>query len=265
MKKTIKLLSLIIAAAILSNIPASSISLADLKKTVNIPNSKSPILNIGDFISKKITFKNITYKYSVYLPNNYSKNKKWPAILFIHGSGEMGTDGKKQTKIVKQFLSKNSSLFPAVIVMPQYNDKSLSMVPMIIGTLDKTEQQYSIDKNREYITGLSAGGYFTWEITSLYPNRFAAAMPISGGFFPSTGYEPMEVKASRLVNIPIWAFHGDSDDIVPVSESIKAVTAVKNAGGKPKLTIYKGVKHNAWDYAYYDKKVIEWLFAQKKK
>lgn len=268
MKKIIKSISVIVLSILLCNTivlaTTKSIKVSSKTKSTNDVIGKS-----GKFILKKIDIGGAVFKYSIYLPPGYTKKKKWPTILFIHGMGEIGTDGNKQTLVVRKFVAKNRSWFPAIIVMPQYPKDTPSMIYMILGTLYKTEKEYSVDKKREYITGLSAGGYFTWEIAAMYPDRFAAAMPISGGFY-HTGmypgdYTSLDTKAAKLKNLPIWVFHGAADDIVPPTESRNAVNAVRNKGGKPKYTELKGVKHNAWDYAYYDKQAIKWLFAQKKK
>lgn len=269
MKKIIKSISFMVLFVLLCNTIAFASTKSNKITSISKKAYTSVIGKTGKFILKKIDISGAVSKYSIYLPPGYTNKKKWPVILFLHGAGEMGLDGLIQTKVVRKFVAKNRTWYSAIIVMPQYYKQSLSEITMITGTLDKTEKEYSIDKKREYITGLSAGACYTWEIAAMFPNRFAAAMPISGGFL-SIGDYPGEYgilneKAARLKKMPIWAFHGAADDVVPPSESQKAVNAVRDAGGKPRYTELKGVKHNAWDYVYYDKQAIKWLFAQKKK
>jgi predicted peptidase len=117
-------------------------------------------------------------------------------------------------------------------------------------------KEYSIDPQRIYLTGLSMGGYGTWDLLARKPDLFAAGVPVCGGGGEST--------AGKIAKIPILVFHGDLDNTVPVSRSRTLVEALKKAGGHPKYTEYAGVGHNSWDKAYADPKLMNWLFQQKK-
>jgi len=117
-------------------------------------------------------------------------------------------------------------------------------------------KEYPIDKGRIYLTGLSMGGYGTWDLISRRPELFAAAIPVCGGGDPA--------QAEKLAKLPIWAFHGDADPLVPVERPRDMIAAIKKAGGEPKYTEYKGVGHDAWTPTYRDSKVLDWLFEQKK-
>ena len=117
-------------------------------------------------------------------------------------------------------------------------------------------KEYSIDPQRIYLTGLSMGGYGTWDLLARKPDLFAAGVPVCGGGDEST--------AGKIAKIPIRVFHGDLDSAVPVSRSRTMVEALKKAGGHPKYTEYPGVGHNSWDKAYADPKLMNWLFKQKK-
>jgi predicted peptidase len=112
----------------------------------------------------------------------------------------------------------------------------------------------AVNDNRVYITGLSMGGYGTWDALARRPNFFAAALPICGGGDPKT--------VARFVNVPIWCFHGDKDEAVRVQRSREMIEALKNAGGEPKYTEYAGVGHNSWTQTYANPAVFEWLFTQ---
>ena len=124
------------------------------------------------------------------------------------------------------------------------------------------EEEFSIDTNREYITGLSMGGECTWLPLIERPDRFAAAVPICGGDWI------IDMKAKEIgekfSKLPIWVFHGDEDEIVSVEVSRKFVKALRNAGGNPKYTEYKGVNHDSWSLAYRDNELIDWFFSQSK-
>ena len=129
------------------------------------------------------------------------------------------------------------------------------ILEVLIPLLDEIEQNYRVDPERVYVTGLSMGGYGTWQMAFHCPERIAAAAPICGGgkwFFKD-----------RLKDVPIWAFHGANDPVVPLKESEEMVAAVKSAGGTAKLTVYPGVEHNSWDKAYADEELYEWLLSHK--
>jgi predicted peptidase len=213
------------------------------------------------FLDKTIAIDGKTHPYVVYVPRDYSPDKKWPVILFLHGAGERGTDGLKQSQVgIGLGLRMFSERYPAVVVMPQCLPNQRwadGMADMALKALDQTMADYSCDPSRQYLTGLSMGGFGSWLIASQHPKRFAAVVPICGRGSKDT--------ASVLKDVPIWAFHGDQDNAVPVAGSRDMVEAIKAAGGTLiKYTEYPGVGHNSWDAAYSDKAMAEWLFAQKR-
>ena len=117
-------------------------------------------------------------------------------------------------------------------------------------------QKYRADKRRVYLTGLSMGGFGTWAWAQYAPKRFAAVAPICGGG---------DVKqAAKLKKLPIWAFHGDKDTTVSVTQTEQMIAAVRDAGGEPRVTIYPGVGHNSWNKAYADPELFTWLLLQKR-
>lgn len=200
-------------------------------------------------------------KYVVYVPRDYSAERKWPVILFLHGAGERGDDGLKQSQVgIGTAIRMLPGRYPAIVVMPQCVTGARwadAMARFALAALDRTLQEFSCDPNRQYLTGLSMGGFGSWLVAAEHPDRFAAVVPICGGGDPA--------NAAKLVNIPIWAFHGDADTAVPVARSRQMVEAIKNAGGtRIKYTEYPGVGHNSWDPAYADPALAEWLFAQKR-
>ena len=217
-----------------------------------------------------------TLGYRMMKPKNYDAAKKYPLVLFLHGAGERGSDNVAQLKhgmavfSSDEFQAKN----PALIIVPQVppNQKwsdtdwskltnSLPEKPsrnmrLAMELVDAMQKEFSIDPDRLYITGISMGGYGTWDAISRWPGKFAAAVPICGG--------GDEKQAAKLTKLPIWCFHGDKDPAVPVVRSRNMIAAIKAAGGDPKYTEYPGVGHNSWDNAYADPALYDWLFAQKR-
>ena len=139
------------------------------------------------------------------------------------------------------------------------NDWAGKMIAFALKALDQTLAEYSIDPARQYLTGLSMGGFGSWRIASLYPDRFAAVVPICGGGDP-------KAMAEKLTALPIWVFHGENDEVVLPAHSQKMVEAIKAAGGeKIRYTQLPGIGHNSWDPAYNSKEFTDWLFSQSRR
>ncbi|HYR83279.1 MAG TPA: prolyl oligopeptidase family serine peptidase [Terriglobia bacterium] len=206
-----------------------------------------------------------TVPYRLFVPPAYDKNQKFPLILWLHGAGGIGVDNRKQ------FSSGNNlgthiwtrpeiqAKHHAFVVVPQCPDSVRcwgSYLPAVLEILDLLKSEFSIDSQRIYVAGQSMGGFGTWDMITLKPDLFAAAIPLCGGGNPA--------HAAGIAQIPIWAFHGAADTNVPVTESRKMISAVQQAGGHPRYTEYKGVGHNVWDRAFKEPELVEWLFAQRK-
>ena len=221
-----------------------------------------------------------TLSYRLFVPTNYDPKKKYPLALFHHGGGGAGSDNRSQLEgaCVKEWhrpeaQAKNSCF----IIAPQFPGKKSKgkqsfesavrdmklRIRTIHEILDHLESEFSIDKDREYVTGLSFGGECTWLSLLERPDRFAAAVPICAG------KRLMEIsdeeRGKRFAKLPLWIFHGDADKVISVADSRSIVKALRDAGGEPRYTEYKGVGHNSWDKAYRDPKLIDWLFAQSRK
>lgn len=197
-------------------------------------------------------------KYAIFLPDGFDASKTYPAILFLHGSGERGKDGVIQTQAgIGPALLKDPKRFPAIVVLPQA-EKTWAAdsddIKAALAALDEVSARYKVDPKRVYLTGLSMGGAGSWGLAAMSPDRFAAVVPVCGFGEPKI--------AESLKSIPIWTIFGDDDSAFIVSRSRTLFDAVKAAGGSPKLTEYRGVGHNSWDRAYADPKVTEWMFAQ---
>ncbi|NGP45457.1 prolyl oligopeptidase family serine peptidase [Bacillaceae bacterium SIJ1] len=183
---------------------------------------------------------------------------RYPLVLFLHGSGERGSDVKK---VEEQGLPKIMTAWherPFMMIAPQCKEGTdwSQWLDTVIALLDEIVDKYPIDEDRIYVTGLSMGGYGSWALSAMAPARFAAVIPICGGGDIA--------HASALTSIPIWAFHGAKDDIVPLDRSEAMVEAVQQAGGNATLTIYPDAMHDSWTETYTNADVIQWMLAQKR-
>jgi predicted peptidase len=228
------------------------------------------------FLDRTLTISGITYKYQVFVPENWNAKTAWPVILALHGSGERGDDGLMQTDVgIGTAIREDRSRFPAIVVMPQcrkgvwWAGSPLEAVAM--GALEAATREFHGDRRRTYLTGLSMGGYGTWALAGKYPGRFAAIVPICGGVLKpekarvqaAEDMAPYKEAAAKVgAKTPVWIFHGDSDDAVPVSESRRMNEAMKALGGEVRYTEYPGVPHNAWDKAYAEPELMKWMLSK---
>lgn len=197
--------------------------------------------------------------YLFYLPEGYGKDDKpWPLMIFLHGADERGSDLERvKMHGPSKMVSQNRNL-PFIIASPQCpKDKWWpNLTVNVIAMIDDITENYNVDRSRIYLTGLSMGGYGTWTIACAYPDRFAAIVPICGGGRPFV--------AANLKDVPVWAFHGEKDDVVPLGESQKMTAAVKRAGGSAKLTIYPEAGHDSWTETYNNEELYKWLLSHRK-
>ncbi|MAJ71635.1 phospholipase [Candidatus Poribacteria bacterium] len=206
---------------------------------------------------KKFSF-NITFQmeYLLFLPESYaqSNNQKFPLILFLHGAGERGSDldSVKRHGIPK--IVETNPDFPFIAVSPQCPEDSwwTSELHTINGLIEEIVEKYQVDTSRIYLTGLSMGGFGTWSLASMYPERFAAIAPVCGGG------EVRQILRS-LVEMPIWTFHGQKDDVIPFSRSEEIVTALKKHGSSIKFTIYPEAGHDSWTKTYDNPELYKWF------
>jgi len=216
-------------------------------------NSKIKVVKIESSVPKTIND-----KYLLYLPDKYHQiNKNRPFIFFLHGAGERG----KNIELVKKhgplkLIAQNKNL-PFIIAAPQCIENMRWNIEELNILLDKIISKYNIDTKRIYLTGLSMGGFGTWEMAIKFPNKFAAIIPVCGGGDP--------IKVCKIKDLPIWVFHGAKDNIVPLSKSEEIVTALKECGGNPKFTIYPDAEHDSWTETYNNPQIYEWLLQFRKK
>jgi predicted peptidase len=200
---------------------------------------------------QEITVK-VKFNYLLYLPEGYETpgEKRWPMILFLHGAGESGDDLAKVKIHGIPKIVETKQDFPFIVVSPQsprggWNADNLTAL------LDDVISKYKVDKDRVYLTGLSMGGFGTWSLASAHPERFAAIAPICGGGSPS--------RADRLKGVPIWAFHGAKDPVVPLAASEDMIKALKKLGENPKFTVYPEAQHDSWTETYNNPELYKWF------
>ncbi len=206
---------------------------------------------------------NYSLEYLLYLPDQFDQSADDPysLVLFLHGAGERGQDLELVKKQGLQELLQFQATYNFILVAPQCppNTWWVDQMEVLDQILDDVQQTYPIDLDRIYLTGLSMGGYGSWHYAVRHPQRFAAVAPICGGGTWWHGY-PEAVKAIK--DVPVWAFHGADDDIVPLSASEVLVDALKEEDGRVRFTIYPGVDHDSWTQTYSDPDLYRWMFSQ---
>jgi predicted peptidase len=219
------------------------------------------------FVDKTISDAAGEHRYVVFLPENYDSAQKWPVILYLHGSGERGTDNRRQIyQGIGPAIQKNPERCPAIVLFPQAESKDLIPVNVwaptapdgarALAILDSALKEYSIDTDRIYLTGISMGGIGTWKHAVADPNRWAAIVPICGG--------GDSTQVDKIASLPIWCFHGTNDVTVPIGFSRVMIDSIKKAGGNPKFTEYPGVGHSSWRPAYDEPELWTWMLSQKR-
>lgn len=214
--------------------------------------------------------------YRMLKPKHYDPAKKYPLVVFWHGAGERGDDNQRQlVHGMADFASDDvMENYPAFVVAPQCptgkqwantnwsaDQHTMSEEPSVpmrlsLELIDSLQKEFSIDADRIYLTGLSMGGFGTWDALQRRPKQFAAAIPICGGGDTAL--------AEKIASVPVWVFHGGNDTVVKTSRSRDMVKALEEAGGKPKYTEYPGVGHNSWSATYANRDVYKWLFNQRR-
>ena len=229
------------------------------------------------FLNRRIALHGTIYRYQVYLPEEWRRDdlKQWPILLFLHGRGERGSEGMWQTQIgLPQAVRDHPERWPFVIVMPQcplghyWTDPD--MEAMAMEELDRESAEFHTDPERTYLSGLSMGGYGSWELARLHPKRWAAVAIAAGGVFWSYAPERLQQAATlpaeyakALGRTPVWLFHGSDDTTVSPRQSELMFQAIKTNSGHVRLWIYQGLKHDCWTRAYNEPELPRWLLAHR--
>jgi predicted peptidase len=234
------------------------------------------------FLKRSVTIGTTTYCYQVYIPADYTPKKKWPVILFLHGAGERGEDCELQTHAgIGPAIRRDTTTFPCLVVLPQCRHGAVwagEMETQALQALEQTIKEFNGDRQHVYLTGLSMGGYGAWYFAARHPGKFSAIAPVCGGVVPPARFpfppeaaaqipteKPYETIARKIGKTPVWIFHGDADQSIPVTESRQMHEALQALGGTVKYTEYPGVGHNSWDKAYGEAKFVSWLLSQRLK
>jgi len=234
------------------------------------------------FLDRAVTIAGQTYRYQVYVPADYvtKAGARWPVILFLHGAGERGTDGLVQTNVgLGPAIRRAPGRFPAIVVFPQVPPDSQwvgTPAEAALAALAQTTKEFRTDPARVYLTGLSMGGHGTWYLAYRHPELFAGVAPICGWVadmdrfrgsvpvVPAESGAALPALARRLGKLPIWIFHGEVDEAVPVSGSREPAAALRAASADMRYTEFLGLNHNVWDGVYASEEFTRWLFAQRR-
>jgi predicted peptidase len=217
-----------------------------------------------------------TMPYRLLLPEDLSSGSRFPLVFFFHGAGERGVDNTNQLiHGTSLFLTaENRSRYACFVLAPQCPDKqqwvdmpwgadsgerpsepSVAM-QLALEILAHLLEDFPVDPQRLYVTGLSMGGYATWDCLTRFPTRFAAGVPVCGGGDEHT-------VTAAVAQVPVWAFHSDDDTVVKTQRTRNMIQAMRDAGGRPKYSEYSGLGHNSWDKAYQEPELLSWMFAQR--
>lgn len=233
--------------------------------------------------------KKVGYEYLLSLPQGYdpASEKKWPLMLFLHGSGERGSDlwlvaKHGPPKLLRREEPAAADETPEARARRQAATKALSENFIVVSPqcpagawwdddgigalLDEIAAKHQVDGSRIYLTGLSMGGYGTWSYAMKNPGRFAAIVPICGGGEPSIVRRMARQRKAELTSLAVWVFHGAKDPAVALEESEQMVAALKKAGTTElQFTIYPEAKHDSWTETYANPELYTWLLQQERR
>ena len=248
--------------------------------SISLISQASALSGVSDSMIERLTAESHAIEgvgklpYRIYTPRPIEDETVYPLIVFMHGAGERGSDNTTQLKhgvgSIIRFIERFNK--PAFVIAPQVADghqwvdtpwsddahvlpKSPSAsMSLLLGLIDSVNQTLPIDRRRIYITGISMGGFGTWDLLMRRPDEFAAAIPICGG--------GDETSAHLIRDIPVWVFHGGGDQVVKTHRSRNMIEALEGVAGRPRYTEYPGVGHDSWTVTYDNPEVLQWLFEQ---
>jgi len=235
------------------------------------------------FLERKVIVDGRVYRYRVWLPPRYTKLRRWPVILFLHGSGERGDDNLRSlTMGLPALLAHDPSRYRAVVVIPQCalnREWYGEMETQALAALDASVKEFRGDRRRIYLTGISMGGAGAWYFAR-HRGRWAAVVPVCGEVvrqkddpFPLDPppeiaqllgtRDPYDALARAIGKTPVWIFHGADDPVIPADQSRRMFIALRAHHGNARYTEYPGVGHDAWDRAYGERELPRWLLTQR--
>ena len=241
------------------------------------------------FLDRSVSIDGETYRYQVFVPVEHTADRLWPVIVDLHGDGSQGSDGVLQTaRGLANQIRQRRPAFPAIVVFPQARVGTRFVAPaamqdLVVAQLDRIIAEFNGDPARVYLTGYSMGGASVYRIAYRWPERFAGVVVIAAPVVPparapaalvaldqrtnafAAASDPFTALASRIAKIPIWIFHGDADDTVPVDQTRRLVAALNAIGARLRYTEAPGIDHiGAAQNGYADPEMVSWLLAQKR-
>ncbi len=225
---------------------------------------------VDDFEARWYTDGINTLPFRLWVPRDYDPKQSYPVVVFLHGAGERGTDNRRQltgqTAPLVFVRPENQERWPCFMLAPQcpmgggWNNGDGAPNPstwmrLTMEALYELFGEFNLNASRLYLTGLSMGGFGTWDAITRWPGLFAAAVPICGG--------GADWLAWRCAKTPVWAFHSDDDPVVPVERTRRMIAAMRRVWGRPLYTEYHGYGHFSWNPAYAEPELLPWLFAQR--
>lgn len=248
----------------------------------SLPSTTNNAPATGQFVARQLEFEGRQFRYQVFVPATTATSPgARPLVLFLHGSGERGDDGLKPTLAgIGPWLTQNMDTFPALVVFPQVPEGEEwrgRNARMALAVLDAASKEFAADPRRIYLTGISMGGYGSWELALTRPSQFAAMVPICGALRApradrpglmvdqvANAADPYHSAVSRLRDVPTWIFHGALDALVPTTDDRAIAAASQQLGAGFRYTEYPDVQHNAWDPTYRNPAMWEWMWSQKR-
>jgi predicted peptidase len=211
------------------------------------------------FVSRTITIDKRTHKYAVFVPHDYTAQKKWPTVLFLHGLFEGGDDGVRQLSAgLAPVIAADPKTCRFIAIFPQTSGSwdGAEEEKLALQTLAAVERDYAVDGDRVILSGFSKGGHGVWEIGAKHGDRFAALIPLCP--------EPAFDRVLQLVTLPIWSFHNSGDPFIKAKGTQEMCRRIEEAGGRAKFTEYNQWGHDCWTKAWTDPMLMEWMMEQRR-
>ncbi|TVR99811.1 MAG: phospholipase [Rhodospirillales bacterium] len=214
----------------------------------------------GRQVEARLTLPGSTDRISflLFLPAGYrpAPDPGWPLMIFLHGAGERGSDLSLVARHGPPRIAATRPDFPFVLASPQCPADAGWEAGRVLSLIDHLVAGLNVDPDRIVLTGLSLGGYGVWAVAAARPDGFAALLPVCGRGDPAI--------APALRHLPAWLFHGEDDDVVPISGSRVMAEALRAAGASVRFTVFPGVGHDSWTETYATPEVYDWLLGQRR-
>jgi len=217
----------------------------------------------GRFVERQIRLDGEVHRYAVWLPPDFEAHRTWPALVFLHGSGECGRDGEKPTKVgLGPVLIEHRERWPFVVLFPQKpreDEEWEEHEGLVYAILERSIRDLAIDRRRVALVGMSQGGHGAWMIGARHPERWRALVPVCG-------YGRARTISGRVARLSVWAFHGLQDDLVSPGDTRAIIAGIREARerlgldpGEARMTLFPEANHNSWDPAFAHDSLGVWL------